>query len=140
KRGNIPQARMSALGQKQTSQRVRAMSALPPKADIGTQPRDVRFVPIADSCSAAIEPPLLQELTNFCQQLAWTKRFRHIVITTSRPRLLFFATERIRGDGYDRDRSQRRIGFNAARGGITVHDRQLNIHQYEIGPLFSDSC
>ena len=24
------------------------MSALPPKADIGTQPRDVRFVPIAD--------------------------------------------------------------------------------------------
>jgi hypothetical protein len=26
---------MSALGQKQTSQRFRAMSALPPKADIG---------------------------------------------------------------------------------------------------------
>jgi hypothetical protein len=25
-----------------------AMSALPPKADIGTQPRDVRFVPKAD--------------------------------------------------------------------------------------------
>jgi len=24
------------------------MSALPPKADIGTQPRDVRFVPKAD--------------------------------------------------------------------------------------------
>jgi len=24
------------------------MSALPPKADIGTQPRDVRFVPLAD--------------------------------------------------------------------------------------------
>ena len=30
------------------------MSALPPKADIGTQPRDVRFVPKADICSAAI--------------------------------------------------------------------------------------
>ena len=39
---------MSALGQKQTSRLVRAMSALPPKADIGTQPRDVRFVPKAD--------------------------------------------------------------------------------------------
>ena len=25
------------------------MSALPPKADIGTQPRDVRFVPKADT-------------------------------------------------------------------------------------------
>jgi hypothetical protein len=39
---------MSALGQKQTSAHVRVMSALPPKADIGTQPRDVRFVPKAD--------------------------------------------------------------------------------------------
>ena len=29
------------------------MSALPPKADIGTQPRDVRFVPKEDSCGAA---------------------------------------------------------------------------------------
>jgi hypothetical protein len=36
---------MSALGQKQTLRPVQSMSALPPKADIGTQPRDVRFVP-----------------------------------------------------------------------------------------------
>jgi hypothetical protein len=41
-------ARMSALGQKQTSRHLQPMSALPPKADIGTQPRDVRFVPKAD--------------------------------------------------------------------------------------------
>jgi len=34
---------MSALGQTQTS-----ASASPPKADIGTQSRDVRFVPKAD--------------------------------------------------------------------------------------------
>ena len=39
---------MSALGQKQTWQRLRLMSALPPKADIGTQSRNVRFVPEAD--------------------------------------------------------------------------------------------
>ena len=39
---------MSALGQKQTSENVWTMSALPPKADIGTQPRHVRFVPKAD--------------------------------------------------------------------------------------------
>jgi hypothetical protein len=44
---------MSALGQKQTSGHVRVMSALPPKADIGTQSRNVRFVPLADLCSAA---------------------------------------------------------------------------------------
>ena len=45
---------MSALGQKQTLQSVRPMSALPPKADIGTQPRDVRFVPKADISSSII--------------------------------------------------------------------------------------
>src|SRR5262249_54219901 len=39
---------MSALGQKQTSRHLQPMSALPPKADIGTQPRNVRFVPKAD--------------------------------------------------------------------------------------------
>jgi hypothetical protein len=33
-RGNNPQDRMSALGQKQTLRGVRPMSALPPKADI----------------------------------------------------------------------------------------------------------
>jgi hypothetical protein len=46
---------MSALGQKQTWQHILLMSALPPKADMGTQPRDVRFVPIADivTCTVA---------------------------------------------------------------------------------------
>src|SRR6516225_6026331 len=46
--------RMSALGQKQTLQTVTPMSALPPKADIGTRSRHVRFVRKADSCSATI--------------------------------------------------------------------------------------
>src|SRR5262249_18424148 len=41
-------APMSALGQKRTSRLVEGMSALPPKADIGIEPRNVRFVPIAD--------------------------------------------------------------------------------------------
>ena len=39
---------MSALGQKQTSRHFQSMSALPPKADIGTRPGNVRFVPKAD--------------------------------------------------------------------------------------------
>src|SRR5215469_8440783 len=39
---------MSALGQKQTSRHLQPMSALPPKADIGTQSWNVRFVPKAD--------------------------------------------------------------------------------------------
>ena len=50
---------MSALGQKQTFVHVRVMSALPPEADIGTQPRDVRFVPKADirRCRAQVRLP-----------------------------------------------------------------------------------
>jgi hypothetical protein len=39
---------MSASGQKRTFRDFGTTSALPPKADIGTQLRDVRFVPIAD--------------------------------------------------------------------------------------------
>ena len=46
--GGNPEPLMSALGHKRTLGHVQSMSALPPKADIGTQPRDVRFVPLAD--------------------------------------------------------------------------------------------
>jgi hypothetical protein len=39
---------MSALGQKRTLPRSNGLSALPPKADIGSAHWDVRFVPKAD--------------------------------------------------------------------------------------------
>src|SRR5215467_15070698 len=38
----------AALGQKQTSEDIQSMSALPPKADIAEGDRHVRFVPKAD--------------------------------------------------------------------------------------------
>jgi len=44
---------MSALGQKQTFALQNGMSALPPKADIPSAERNVCFVPIEDSCTAA---------------------------------------------------------------------------------------
>jgi hypothetical protein len=44
---------MSALGHKRTFRGVLAMSALPPKADIVGHDGDVRFVPKADSYTAA---------------------------------------------------------------------------------------
>src|SRR5262249_52573172 len=44
---------MSALGHKRTFSPRNTMSALPPKADIGTQSRDVRFVPIGDIAAAS---------------------------------------------------------------------------------------
>ena len=40
--------RMSALGHKRTLRLASPMSALPPKADIGTQSWNVRFVPKAE--------------------------------------------------------------------------------------------
>jgi hypothetical protein len=43
---------MSAPGQKQTLGHVRAMSALPPKADMDQHAHDVRFVPKADMAVA----------------------------------------------------------------------------------------
>jgi len=51
--GSNSEPLMSALGQKQTSRLHQAMSALPPKADMDQHRCDVRFVPKADSCTAA---------------------------------------------------------------------------------------
>ena len=45
---------MSALGQKQTSAHVRVMSALPLKAAMDQQGRDVRFVP-SRHCAASFD-------------------------------------------------------------------------------------
>jgi hypothetical protein len=54
---------MSALGQKQTSQRSNGMSALPPKADIADRDPDVRFVPQADiHWFAALKVCLIQQV------------------------------------------------------------------------------
>ena len=55
--GSNPEPLMSALGQKRTFEYVRAMSALPPKADIDRACQDVRFVP---SCGDTVATsPLL---------------------------------------------------------------------------------
>jgi hypothetical protein len=51
--GSNPELPMSALGQKQTFWPLFAMSGLHPKADIAEHRRHVRFVPKADSCTAA---------------------------------------------------------------------------------------
>ena len=56
---------MSALGQKQTSRHLQRMSALPPKADIGTQPPDVRFVPKADIATDQLNVRLTPESRTF---------------------------------------------------------------------------
>src|SRR5262249_12409576 len=57
---------MSALGQKRTFTHLQPMSALPPRADIGTQACDVRFVPKADICRAA-NSTLFDHLVGACE-------------------------------------------------------------------------
>jgi hypothetical protein len=52
--GSNRETLMSALGQKQTSEGVYAMSALPPKADIHRRERHVRFVPKAEVGNIAL--------------------------------------------------------------------------------------
>src|SRR5215468_1586313 len=42
------------------------------------------------------------------------------------------------GHGDDRNRSQCGVGLDSARDRVSVHDRQVNTHQDEIGPLFRD--
>jgi len=58
---------MSALGQKQTFPNVRPMSALPPKADIGTHSWDVCFVPKADIVRCG-KTSLFDHLVGSCEQ------------------------------------------------------------------------
>jgi hypothetical protein len=65
---------MSALGQKQTLKPVRVMSALPPKADIGTQSRNVRFVPKADIVPPSTPPKLRRRKSFSCEALAVNKK------------------------------------------------------------------
>src|SRR5215470_8542150 len=80
-RSNNPKDRTSALGQKQTLGHVRVMSALPPKADIGTQPCDVRFVPKADilRCGKSVVIRSPRRLAIMLQH-AITKCFRGFTI------------------------------------------------------------
>ena len=51
--GELQSGPMSALGQKRTCAAQNSMSALPPKADMCGALANVRFGPIADSCTAA---------------------------------------------------------------------------------------
>src|SRR5438874_33237 len=79
-----------------------------------------------------------QMLTDFCQEFAWAKWFGHVIITAGCLRGLLLTVERVRGYRDDRDRPQGRISLDPARGGITVHYRELDIHQDKVGPLLCD--
>src|SRR5262245_8095618 len=62
---------MSALGQKQTLTPQKAMSALPPKADMCSALANVRFGPEADMCSARLVSAKGQRRKSFQGLLGW---------------------------------------------------------------------
>ena len=64
---------MSALGLKQTFRRAIATSALPPKADSGTQSRNVRYVPKADKVRRS-KIVLFDHLVGARQQCRWHRK------------------------------------------------------------------
>src|SRR6516225_9055990 len=63
---------MSALGHKRTLECILVMSALPPKADIRTQSRNVRFVPKADIVQCG-EKHRYSQLTSVQPSAAFTR-------------------------------------------------------------------
>src|SRR5262245_58837707 len=75
---------------------------------------------------------------NFRQWLTWAERLWNVVITARLACPLLLAAERIRGHCDNWNRSHCRVGLNFARGRVPVHDRQLDIHQDQIGPLLCD--
>jgi hypothetical protein len=73
------------------------------KAGRGDQIADIT----RNCCDLAIDPHLSGHvLPNFRKQLARAVRLRHIVITSRRPRCLFFSIQRVGSDGDDRIASQ----------------------------------
>jgi hypothetical protein len=77
-RSNNSNRLMSALGQKQTSRDFRAMSALPPKADIAECDHHVRFVPKADILHCSNNAGLLgQVLPNFSPAVCIAQQQHH---------------------------------------------------------------
>ena len=72
---------MSALSQKRTLGHVRAMSALPPKADIGTQPPDVRFVPKADVNHESLNSARQYDHRDNCRQNAGARPLSTVIFS-----------------------------------------------------------
>ena len=97
---------MSALGQKQTSAPVRMMSALPPKADIGTLLRNVRYVPKADKVQCSKLVWLLDHLVG--ERKKFTGRSIPVVFALLR------LNNEARGIGYGKDSAQHQGRANAA--------------------------
>src|ERR1051326_4728262 len=73
-----------------------------------------------------------QVLADLRQQLARAGGLGDVIVAARGPRLLLVSAQRIRGDGDDRDRCERRIGLDAAGGFVAVEQRQMDVPQDQV--------
>src|ERR1051326_4625455 len=112
-------SRMSRLVSLSSTMRIRCGSYIAMPMSFGAQPiRDLR----------QILPDRRQELTR-------TERLGEVGIAARLACFALVAAQRIRCDHDDRDRAQRRIGLEPAGRLVAVEDRQLNVHEDQVGPL-----
>src|SRR5665213_1294394 len=78
-------------------------------------------------------PSRRQEFADLGKKLARAVGLRDIGVAAGRTRLRFVARQRIGGDDDHRDRLQCRIGLDPPSRLVAVEQRQLNIHQDEVG-------
>src|SRR3954468_10351616 len=79
---------------------------------------------------------LRQQLIDLCEELTGAERLRDIVIAASLPGLFLVAREGVRSHRNDWDVPQCRVSFDPPRDLVSIHDRQLDIHQDQIRPVF----
>src|SRR5215813_11986153 len=89
-------------------------------------------------CMAYRPPSLRQELFDLCEQLTRAVRLRHVGIAAGIARFALIAGQGIGGHDDDRYRLERRIGLDAPRRLVAVHDGQLDVHQDQVRPAFCD--
>src|SRR5215469_9339372 len=79
-------------------------------------------------------------LFDFGQELARAEGLRHVVVAPGEPRLLLVTTQRVGRDHDDGDRLEIGIGLDTPRRLVAVEQRQLDIHEDQVGAARLRGC
>src|SRR5215471_11065158 len=81
-----------------------------------------------------------QILLDLGQELARAEGLRHVVVAAGEPRLLLVTAQRIGRDHDDGDRLEIGIGLDTPRRLVAVEQRQLDIHEDQVGAARLRGC
>src|SRR5215470_9428298 len=76
-----------------------------------------------------------QIFSDLGEKIARAEWLRHVGVATGFPRLGLIAAQRVGGDHDDRRGAQCRVGLDPACRLVAVEERQLDVHEDEIGPV-----